>query len=216
MKIRTTAGIVLAALAPAALAQDHGHMTVDTASGTPGDQIIISTYPTETNFSIVGGVLHRAGVPAVFDLTDWQPSGSFQGWFLGQTMTLTADFFAATGRLDGGNFAFEVAGLTPEGGAGPGRFAMVSQHGTDFELEADSDGATRADRTWIIGFNTHPHGQRTMLQGSGLYRVDLVAWDTNGVYTDSAPVSFYVQTPAPGALATLGGGLALVSRRRRR
>jgi hypothetical protein len=216
MKIRTTAAVLVAALAPVAAAQDHGHITVDTASGAPGEQIIISTYTTETNFSIVGGVLHRAGVPAVFDLTDWQPSGSFQSWFLGQTMTLTADFFAATGRLDGGNFAFEITGFTPEGGSDPATLALVRSTGGTLVPFAFSDGATRLDRSWVIGFNTHPHGQRAVVDGQGLFRVDLVAWDTNGVYTDSAPVSFYVQTPAPGALASFGGALALASRRRRR
>lgn len=215
MKIRSNvvAALVLAAGASVAAAQDHGHLTVDSTG--PGSQIILSTYPTETNFSIVGGVLHRAGVPAVFDLTDWRPGGPFQGWLEGRTMTLAADFFVSTGRLDGGNFAFEIAGFTPEPGSDPATLALVRSTGGTLVPFAFSDGATRLDRSWVIGFNTHPHGQRAVVNGQGLFRVDLVAWDTNGVYTDSAPVSFYVQTPTPGALATLGGGLVLASRRRR-
>ena len=56
----------------------------------------------------------------------------------------------------------------------------------------------------------------TGINGEGVYDITLVAWDANGVYADSAPVTLRVEAipaPASAALMTLSGFAAMRRRR---
>ncbi|MFO0858506.1 MAG: hypothetical protein U0640_14255 [Phycisphaerales bacterium] len=210
--------VVLSTFAGAALA-DHNHMTVDTIPGTPQNQILIRAgyYPAESAFSISGGRLQLNGDIAVYDVVDeLAQTGPLNGWLAGDELLLTSDFYFATGRLDGGNFMWELSSVTALSG-GPASLVWG-----DFDLSgeftpmADSTAATRLGRSFDTMIAGHDHEQGYAFSTPGLYDVTFIAWDSNGVYADSAPVTVrFDVVPAPGAAALLGLGGLLAARRRR-
>ncbi len=183
----------------AALA-DHNHMTVDTVPGTPQNQILIRAgyYPAEPAFSISGGRLLLNGDIAVYDVVDeLAQAGPLSGWYAGDELLLTSDFYFATGRLDGGNFMWEIASVAALSG-GPGALVWG-----DYDMSgaltpsASSDAATRLGRSFDTMIAGHDHEQGYAFSAPGLYDVTFIAWDSNGVYVDSAPVTvrFHVFRP---------------------
>ncbi|MFG0242708.1 MAG: GC-type dockerin domain-anchored protein [Phycisphaerales bacterium JB054] len=180
--------------APSAMA-DHAHVTVDTANGQI--KIVTGYLFGEDNFTVdENGWLREDG--EVFRLVCDQTWGGtpHTGWPVAiEQMTLTSDYFGATGRLDGGHFWYELAGVTAiEGDPTPTLIWAEEFNGTLVGI-ADSDSADRSKRSFELGFIGHIHEQRQLIEQPGLYEVSLIAWDSNGVYADSAPVRFYVEVP---------------------
>lgn len=208
---------VLSLFAGAALA-DHNHMTVDTTSGAPGDQIIIRAgyLPAESVFSISGGRLLHDGEIHVYDVVDQlSQAGPLNGWYAGDELLLTSDFYFATGRLDGGNFMWELSSVTALSG-GPGVLAWGDFEVGGFAPSAVSSDATRLGRSFDTMIAGHDHEQGYAFSAPGLYDVTFIAWDSNGRYADSSPVTArFNVVPAPGAAAVLGLGGLLAARRRR-
>lgn len=198
-RLRSSAPVVSLAAAIAALALAHGHVTVDTEGGVPGDRIAsrVGYLPAESAYGVAGdGTLMKGPVPwRMRLLTSVTVANQFQGWRTATDATLTSDFFYATGRLDGGDFRFELAKVerldgTPAGGAIG--WAVVGTGGSLSNV-ARSDGALRANRSFVVGIGGHVHGQYVFGQSTGVYRLTLIAWDANGVYADADPVTLEVQ-----------------------
>lgn len=210
--MRTVSTIVAAGLAFSASAQDHNHLTVN----TDGSMIsIVAGYlASETGFAFdAQGQLTSDGEIFVYHIEN--PDG---GLYFGETATLTSDFFAATGNLDGGDFRYEIVSILPvDGGSATNALLGFSEHDSGvFDPAAELAGATRADRSFAVGFAGHPEDQAAAFDAPGLYDLTLVAWDANGLYADSAPVTLrYNVIPAPASAAIMGlAGLAVVRRRR--
>jgi hypothetical protein len=196
----------LASGALAALALAHGHVTVDTESGTPGDRIVSRAgyLPAESANSVAeGGVLMSGANPwRMVLLTQVNAANAFQGWRTATDLTLTSDFFFSTGRLAGGDFRFELQSVTrldgspAPAGAAVG-WAVVGANGALSNV-ARTDASTRAARSFAVGNGGHLHGQYVFGNVPGVYRLRLVAWDANGTYLDADPVSLVVQVgPLP-------------------
>lgn len=190
---------------PAALA--HNHLTVDTLAGREGDPVIIVAgyYESESEWSIgEDGRLLYDGQIAVYEAGAALQDGPFRGWAAADELSLTSDFYFATGRLDGGNFQYEIVSVVPIEG-GPAAFALgVVDHGT-FESDAVSDAETRLDRSFDAGVGQHRHGQAFAISENGLFDVTLVAWDSNGRYEDSEPVTFRVRASGATQQGDLNG-----------
>lgn len=210
--------LAFVALAGQALAQ-HNHMTVDTIPGSPQNQILIRAgyLPAESSYSISAGRLLQSADIKVYDVVDeLAQAGALNGWLAGDELLLTSDFYFATGRLDGGNFMWELSSVNALSG-GPGTLVWG-----DFDLSgeftalADSSAATRVGRSFDTMIAGHDHEQGYAFSAPGLYDVTFIAWDSNGVYADSTPVTVrFDVVPAPGAAALLGLGGLLAARRRR-
>ncbi|RNC80321.1 MAG: hypothetical protein ED559_00445 [Phycisphaera sp.] len=210
MKIATIASVSL--LAGTASAQHH-HLSINTDGTTT---IIEAGYlASETDWSIdTNGYVNFQGSINVYHTHD-----NHGGYSFGNTTTITSDFFAATGNLDGGDFYYELVSLTPvNGGSATNAIWGFAEHGggPGFDIEGSLDGATRIERSFGIGVGNHPHGQVTGINGTGIYDLAIVAWDANGVYADSAPVTLRINAvPAPASAALFGvAGLAAARRRR--
>lgn len=180
----------------ASTAMAHIHLTVDTISGSPGDAIVIRAgyTPAESAFSIdTEGRIRESGEIAVFSLDDilHQP-GPCDGWAIHDPISLTSDFYFATGRLAGGDFRYEIAEVEPvTGSASTMAWGVFS---TSYQPEAVSTAAVRSARSFTVGAGGHRHGQYIAIERNGLYDVTLIAWDANGVYGDSAPVIVRIST----------------------
>ncbi len=188
MKIRTT--LTLASLAGLTLsASAHIHTTVDTVGGSPGDQILfVAGYlPAEASYKLENGYLTHDGeiavMPALVALT--QP-GPLHDWIAGDEILLTSDFFFATGRLDGGNFMWEIVGIERVDMPGSADLAW-GEFGVGGTLTplAMSGGATREARSFDTAIGQHNHEQGYAFSDHGLYDVKFVIWDSNGKYKDS-------------------------------
>lgn len=188
--------VVVFSLLPAfAVAHEHNHLTVDTVSGAPGDKIVIRAgfLPGESAFTLQDGRLLHDGDIAVYDAPDQlPPGGETGGWYAGDLLLLTSDFYLATGRLDGGSFQWELSSAVavdggPSVAAGWGRFESAG-----YLLTADSRAADRQGRSFDTGLGGHDHAQGYTFEAAGLYDVTLIAWDANGVYADSDPVTVRV------------------------
>ena len=209
----------LAVLTLASAAGAHNHITVDTVSGAFGDQILIRAgyLATETSFSVSGGRLLYNGSVATYVVGEQlsQP-GALNGAYFSQDILLTSDFFYATGRLNGGNFRWELASVAAvSGGGGTVGWGEFGLDGT-FESLAASDAATRMGRSYDTLAGYHEHEQAAYFTAPGTYDVTFIAWDSNGRYADSAPLTVrFDVVPAPGAIAAIAvAGLAGVRRRR--
>jgi len=183
----------------AAASLAHNHVTIDTVSGAAGDKILLKAgyYPTETAFSINGGRLHRSGLIACYDLPDTFVSGPIFGWFGGDEVLLTSDFFFPTGRLAGGDFRWEIASVTPVAG-NPARINWgVLEEPGDFVILAESDGATRAARSFSTPAGSHNHHQAYGIDAPGLYDVTFIVWDASEKFSDSDPLSIRFRSGPP-------------------
>lgn len=207
----------LAAGATAALAQDHNHLTID----TDGSRILFDTgyLPDETDYGIGpdGWILFQGERLTRQSIAEWTGS-PLTGWQLGTETVMTSDFYAPTGRLDGGDFFVEIVGFDYVGGGSDRQsdFAWATRDRQQLEQIGQFSGATREDRSFYLGLNRHPHGQVWLAETPGLYELSMVAWDANGVYADSEPVRMYIRAvPGPAGLGLLGAAAVLGSGRRR-
>lgn len=197
-----SAVLAAAALAPAAMA-DHAHLTVDTQAGQI--KIVAGYLFGEDGYEIDGDGWLRLDGEIVTVTCDQIWGGTpYTRWPIAvEQMTLTSDYFGATGRLDGGYFWYELASVTPVDGEPGTELVWGRDSGGELTRIATSEGATRQERSFELGFIGHVHEQRQLLSAAGLYEVAIVAWDSNGVYADSAPVRFYIE--APGCDADING-----------
>jgi hypothetical protein len=191
------------------LLAQHNHLTVDTTSGAPGEQISIRAgyYPAESAYTVSAGRLLENGDIKVYDVsTELTQTGPLSGWLAADELLLTSDFYFASGHLDGGNFMWELASVIPLSG-GPGTLVWG-----DFELTGeliplvDSAAATRLGRSFDTMIAGHDHEQGFAFSTPGLYDVTFIAWDSNGRYTDSAPVTLRFQVTPPPCPADLDDG----------
>jgi hypothetical protein len=202
--------VMLATVGPSAFGETH--ITVDTAAGKAGDPISIRAgyYQTEAiganryALDATGRLLHN-GNPDVYVLNQpirTGPLAVFYGSLDETQLELTSNFYATTGRLDGGDFRYEITSVTPVpggGGADGSRFGFAAP---EEGLYALSSGRTRAGRSLDLGINTLYDDEVMVADRPGLYDVTLVAWDANSKYTDSAPVTFRIAVaPEPTAAA---------------
>ena len=221
MHIKSFGGAAMSALAVLTLASAagaHNHLTVDTVSGAFGDRILIRAgyLATETSFSVSGGRLLYNGSVATYVVGEQlsQP-GVLNGAYFSQDILLTSDFFYATGRLNGGNFRWELASVTALSGAGTVGWGEFDHDGV-FSSLASSDAGTRLGRSYDTLAGYHEHEQAAYFTAPGTYDVTFVAWDSNGRYADSAPLTVRFEVvPAPGAIALLAVAGIGASRRRR-
>lgn len=193
-----------------AMALAHGHVTVDTLSGIPGDRISIRAgyLPAESAYSIAadGTLMNSAAAWRMNLLTPVTNQPGYIGWFAATDTTLTSDFFFSTGRLAGGDFRFELEHITRlDGSPAPAVIAwcVVQSNGSLTNI-ARTDGSTRADRSFAVGAGVHLHGQYLLGDVRGTYRLSLRAWDANGIYSDSDRVTLEVRI-GPALVGDLNG-----------
>jgi len=217
--------IALSCAALTAAAYGDNHLGIDTTSGNPGDQIVIRAgyYSNETQFTISNDRLLENGLTAVYDIsTPLLDSGSSTGWYSEDALTLASDFYFTTGRLNGGSFKFEFSSIVPLSGGSAilawGDYAEDAQGDTvePFIPSALSNSATRLGRSFDVGVNEHDDDQGLAFSAPGLYDVTFVAWDSNGRYLDSAPVTARFNViPASGSAGLLAMAALATGRRRR-
>lgn len=179
----------VASVSSAAMA--HNHITVNTASGSVGEKILIQAgyYPTETMFTIVDGRLLLDGQPAVYDVVDPFASGAFAGWYGGDEILLTADYFYFTGHLDGGDFRWEIVSVAPVVGAGSTLVWGAFDEFFEFMPMCSSAASDRLERSFETVAGDHNHEQAYVFSTEGIYDVTFVAWDANGKFVDSDPIT---------------------------
>ena len=210
----------LVVLVTCAVAHAHSHIGVDTQSGLFGDPIIVKAgyLANESIFSVSAGRLMYGGAIATYQVSQQldQP-GAHNGAYYGDDLFLTSDFYYATGRLNGGNFQWEIASVTPlSGGAGQLRWGAFDAGLTAFTASAFSESVTRLGRSFDSLVGDHNHEQAYAFTAAGTYDVTFVVWDSNGRYADSAPLTVRFDViPAPGAFALVGLGCIKCARRRR-
>jgi len=189
----------VAALSMTAGALAHNHMTIDTVAGQKGDQILITVgyLDNESDWSIDerGRLLHKGEI-SVYELASTiEVEGPLHGWLAGDPLVLTSDYFVGTGRLDGGDFQFEIVRIIEVAAHEPDYVLGVSHDG-ELHVRARATGATREERSFGVGAGGHEHGQFMAIEAGGLFDVVLRAWDANGRYADSADVTFRLRTNA--------------------
>jgi hypothetical protein len=183
-------------------------MTVDTLSGAAGDPIRIRAgyLATEGAITIADGRLLYNGSIATFTVGErlTQP-GPLNGAWLSQDLVLTSDFFFATGRLAGGNFRWEIASVAvlsgTAGTVGWGEF----DHDGVFAGLASSAASSRIGRSYDTLAGYHEHEQAAFFTAAGRYDVTLIAWDSNGRFADSAPVTIRFEVLPAQPAADLNG-----------
>lgn len=211
---KAVAGCAMAIGGLASTAGAHNHLTVDTVSGAAGDRIIIRAgyLPTEAAYSILGQRLRHQGEIAVYLTPETLPQpGPVQGWSASDALLLTSDYYFATGRLAGGDFQYELAPVLPVSGRpGPAPVAAWGEFDEDtgaYAPTAFSDGPTREARSYGVGVGGHEHAQAMVFTGCWVCDITVTAWDRNGRYTTSDPVTFRVDTGACPADIDRAGGL---------
>lgn len=203
------------------------HITVDTASGMPGDPISIragylqseSIRPSVYRIDSTGR-LTLNGQPDVYTLDQPVRTGPFTGFLasLDETqLEVTSNYYAPTGRVDGGNFEYEITSVTPVAGGGGTPGARFGFTAVEEGLAAISSGATREARSFDLGVGNLYDDEVMIADRPGLYDVSLVAWDSNHRYTDSAPVTFRINVvPEPAFLSIIFPMLLCALHRARR
>ncbi len=188
-------GLVVFVLVAAARA-DHAHVTVDVEAGKI--KIVVGYLFGEESFHIDpdGWMRKDADVYTMTCDQEWWGE-PYNGWPIAvEQMTLTADYFGSTGRLDGGHYWYELASVVPvDGDPNASLLWAQEQNGNFLTHIADSAGSSRSKRSFELGFLGHLHDQRQLINEPGLYEVTLIGWDSNGVYADSDPVRFYIEVP---------------------
>jgi len=179
----------VASVSSAALA--HNHITVNTARGSAGDKILIQAgyYPTEAMFTIEDGRLMMDGQPAVYDVVDQFASGDLAGWYAGDEILLTADYFYFTGRLDGGDFHWEITGVEPVVGQASTLVWGAFDEFFEYMPMCISTASNRFERSFETVAGDHNHDQAYAFSAAGIYDVTLVAWDSNGKFVDSDAIT---------------------------
>jgi len=214
--VRASVGVSVGVGVATAVAQDHNHITVD----TDGSSVVLDTgyLPDETAFDIApdGWVMFEGERLVRESLAEWTGS-PLTGWQLGSETVMTSDYYAPTGRLDGGDFWIEIAGFDFVGGDRESDFAWATRDRSVLERIGQYSAGTREGRSFYVGNNQHPHSQVWLAERPGLYQLTLVAWDANGVYADSAPIHMYIRSvPGPGGVGVLAcAGVVAFGRRRR-
>lgn len=213
--------VTVAGLAAVSYGQvDHVHLTVDTESGQAGDKVLVQTgwFQGEEDITIgADGHLYDGDEILVVEFGDVYSGGNdWDGRYFGAGPRLTSDFFFPTGRLDGGDFAFEIVDVSAVSGNGSTTIGWAENHEGMLMNVTESDGATQEDRSFWVGTNRHMHHQIISSTEQGLWDVTLVAYDLNGKYTDADAVTLRMSVvPAPAGLALLGAGGLIAVRRRR-
>ncbi len=197
---------VIALAAPLARGA-HNHLTVDT---TAGQCVIRAGYLAgETAYTISAGRLLKSGQIAVYNLTNKLTTGPLTGWYASNEVLLTSDFYFATGRLDNGDFGWELAAVTPVSGTPPtGSLAAwgVFDSGTGaFIPSGVSNGASRPARSFGTPPGDHNHAQGYAFSTYGVYDLTFIVWDANSVYTDSTPVTVRFNVVPPPCPTDLNG-----------
>ncbi|MGH7244911.1 MAG: hypothetical protein ACREJD_15970 [Phycisphaerales bacterium] len=194
----------LAAISLTSVAFAHNHITVDTVSGSAGDKILIKAgyNPSESAFAIGDGHLKRDGLIAFYGVEDEFTSGPIAGWFGGDEVLLTSNFYFSTGRLAGGDFRWEIAAITPIGEGNTQAAWGTFGEGGEFEVAAKSDGVSRELRSFATPAGSHNHDQGYGFLNSGLLDVTFVVWDASGKFADSDPlkIRFRVGKQCPADL----------------
>jgi hypothetical protein len=89
-------------------------------------------------------------------------------------------------------------------------------HDGMFAGMASSSAGSRIGRSYDTLAGYHEHEQAAYFTAVGTYDVTVIAWDSNGRYADSAPVTIrFAVVPAPGAIAAIAIVGACGMRRRR-
>lgn len=222
MKMRLGAAVTASVVSLAGAAWGETRLTVDTASGSPGDRIVIRAgYNVTTPLHSIdpSGRLLLNGQIDVYTLYLPGTRGDFVGFYGTKDETqleLTSDYFAPTGRLNGGDFRYEITSVHPAPGGGGSPEVRFGYDAPGEGLKAFSDALTRDGRSLELGVGNLYDDEVLYANRPGLYDVSIVAWDANGRYTDSAPVTFRIDViPEPG-MGLLGLGAGLLLRRRRR
>lgn len=197
-------------------------LTVDTASGSPGDRIVIRAgYNVTTPVHSIdsSGRLLLNGQIDVYTLYLPATRGDFLGFYGTKDETqleLTSDWFAPTGRLNGGDFRYEITSVQPVPGGGGSPDVRYGYNAPGEGLEAFSDALTRDRRSLELGVGNLYDDEVMYADRPGLYDVSIVAWDSNSRYADSAPVTFRIDVIPEPVTALLGLGAAMLLRHRRR
>jgi hypothetical protein len=193
--IKTIATFTVASLSASALAH-HSHITIKTPTGTPGEQIqiVVGYLPDEAHMSLAAdGTMLHDGEPFVLHLPGRIQTGALAGQLSGTGLSLTSDYFAATGLLSGGDFYYHIASVEPiKSPTCVMSIAHTDEETGDTHVEASTGAKGRELQSLYVGVGGHPHGQLCACSEEGLYRVTFVAWDGNGVYADSQPVTILV------------------------
>ncbi|MBI1189221.1 MAG: hypothetical protein GC200_00865 [Tepidisphaera sp.] len=187
MSSRTLAfAATVASCVPVALAQVH--LTVDVQPGSNQIAIRAGYLPGETANISFGYLLDGSGRFAILDAQQ-RLTGQLDGSFAGSGLVLTSDFYAPTGRLDGGDFRWEIAYLREIVDNTTPTLAWGDfQPDGSFIPSALSNGSTRADRSFGTTLGSHDDQQGFAFASEGTIEVWFVAWDANGVYADSQPL----------------------------
>lgn len=217
MKFVVSAAALAACLVASASAETH--VAVDVS----GNQIVIRAgyYPSElyapTHYSIDStGRLLLNGNPDEYVLD--QPltinSTPFYASLDETQLELSSNYYANTGRLDGGDFRYEMTSVVPVPGGGGVVGAVFGIRAAEEGLLALSSAPTRAGRSYDIGLGNLYDDEMMVANQPGVYDVSVVAWDANGKYADSAPLTFHIDVvPEPSSLVL--AALPLLALRRR-
>lgn len=186
------AAISAAGITSIAAAHHHHHLTISTPTGTPGEQIqIVAGYlREEADLSISStGLLMDGSEPFVLELPALHDDGPLAGQYTGTGLSLTSDFFARSGLLDGGDFYYQIAEVEPiRAEFAALTWAWIDEITGELIPEASSVAPDLLGQSLHVGIDEHPHDQVVGLTSSGDYYVELKVWDANGVYLDSDPV----------------------------
>ncbi|MFO0828503.1 MAG: hypothetical protein U0572_10195 [Phycisphaerales bacterium] len=205
ISIVLTTSLASLALSSIASAHHHHHATVATPTGTPGEQIsiVVGYYREEADMFIDdSGRIIDGEAPFVLRLPGTFPDGPLAGQLTGTGLALTSDFFAKSGLLTGGDFYYRIVDVTPlDGGDCVLTWAHTDERTGEVMPEALSSGGDAISQSLHVGVGGHPHGQIVAASAQGMYDVTIVAWDGNGTYLDSAPVTFTIDaSPNPADL----------------
>ncbi len=196
MKIVHCASMALALACASVASAHHHHITIRTPTGTPGEQIqlVVGYYEEESDLAIGSDArIYDGRDPFVVHLPGTFAEGPLAGQFTGTGFSLTSDFYAPDGLLEGGDFYYRIVAIEPvKGDPCVMTWAHTDEQSGEIIPEAQSDGGDPLSQSLHVGIGGHPHGQIMAVSLEGLYDVTLVAWDVNGVYLDSDPVTFTI------------------------